>query len=99
MDAETICENFIHKKVNAEKIYARVVMLSNSTRSELTQRSQVVFAALVHVHCLSEAPHLLAPVASRCCFVDSFHGLEKTAMLKDQIVSIFQSTSCFCLLT
>lgn len=44
----------------------------------LVQMSQVVFAALVHVHCLLEALHLLEPVASRCHFVGSSHGPEKT---------------------
>lgn len=71
MDAETIYQNSIHKMMDAEKIYAGVATLSNSTRSELTQKSQVVFAALVYVHCLLEALHPLAPVASRCHFVDS----------------------------
>lgn len=51
--------------------------------------SQVVFAALVHVHCLLEAPHLLEQVASRYHFVGSSHGPEKTAGLEDQVVSMF----------
>lgn len=60
--------------------------------------SQVVFAALVDVHCLLEAPHLLAPVASRCHFVDSSYGLEKTTTLEDPSVSAFQSAACFYLI-
>lgn len=67
--------------MNAEKIYAAAVKLAAGIRSELTQKSQVVFAALGHVHCLLEAPHLLGPVASRCHFVGSSHGGEKTAVL------------------
>ena len=99
MDAETIYKNLIHKMMDAEKIYAGVVKLSNSNRSELTQKSQVVFAALGYVHCLLEALPPLAPVASRCHFVDSSPGPEKTAVLGDQTVSIFWSASCFYFLT
>lgn len=90
---------FIHKMMGAEKIYAAVVKLAASIRSELTQRSQSVFAALLHVHCLLEAPHLLAPVASRYHFVGSSHGPEKTALVGDHVVSDFQSASWFCCLT
>lgn len=103
-DDNTVSKSFNRKmmdaeKIYAEKIYAAAVKLSASRRSELTQRSQVVSVALAHVHCLLEVIHLLVQVASRCRFVDSSHGPEKTAVLKDQLLSIFQSASCFCLLT
>lgn len=73
-------------------------MFCCAKRTELTQMPQVVFAALVDVHCLLEAPHLLIPVASRCHFVGSSQRPEKTAVLEDQSVSAFQSafSSGFC---
>ena len=82
-DNITISQDFIHKMMDAEKIYAGTETLRCGTRTELTQRSQVVFAALVDVHCLLEAPHLLEQVASRCHFVGSYPRPEKTAVLED----------------
>ena len=86
--------------MRAEKIYVSAKMLRCGRRTELTQMSQVVFAALVNVHCLLEAPHLLVPVANRCHFVGSSHRREKTAVLEDQSVSVLRSafSSCFCLM-
>lgn len=98
-DDNTVSEKLIRKMMDAEKIYASAETLSASVRIELTRMSQVVFAALVYVHCSLEAPHLLGPVASRCCFVGSSHGPEKTAVLRDVVVSMFQTASCSCLST
>lgn len=84
---------------DAEKIYDSAETLPARARVALTQRSQFVFAALVHVHCFLEAPHLLVLVASRCHFVGSSHRPEKTAVLGDLVVSMFQSAPCSCLST
>lgn len=68
--AQTVVREMTHSSVVQE--------LDAWSEVDLVQRSQSVFAALLHVHCLLEAPHLLAPVASRCHFVGSSHGPEKT---------------------
>lgn len=82
------------KMTDSDKFYTNAVTLSMSTRSELTQMSLVVSAALVHVHCLLEAPRLLAPVANHCHFVDSSRPPEKTVVLGGLIVYVFQWESC-----
>lgn len=58
----------------------------------LVQMSPVVFAALVHGHCLLEAPHLLALVANRCYFVGSSHGPERTAPVERYILLRFNGS-------
>ena len=76
---------------NAEKIYAECVKRSTAIMNGLTQKSQVVFAVLVHVHCLFGTHSLLVPVASRCHFVGSSHGQEKTVVVGDKTISISQT--------
>ena len=92
----TISENLNQKILGAENRRQENPHW-HSTLNELTQKSLAVFAALKHVHYSLEAPLLLAWVASRCHFVGSSHGLEKTAQLGEHNVSIFQSTICSCL--
>ena len=93
----TVSESLKQRLMDAEKIYIGAATSLAGTRKELTQMFQVVFAALVHAHCSLKAPHPLARVASRCHFVDSSYGPEKTAQLQEHNVSIFQSALCFCL--
>lgn len=84
--------------MGAEKIYACEGTPLTKTKNGLTQMSQVVSAVLVHVRCSQEAPRLLASGASRCYFVGSSCGLEKTAQLGDHWISIFSSAVGFPLL-
>ena len=95
-DDNTISENLNQKILDAgnrrqENLHGR------STLNELTQMSLAVFAALKHVHYSLQALLLQVWVASRCHFVGSSHGPEKTAQLGEHNVSIFQSTICFSL--
>ena len=97
-DDNRVSENFNKKVVDAEKIYIDEATLFARTKNKLTQMSQVVFAAPKHAHCSLKTSHLQALVASRCHFVGSSYGLEKTALLGGHKVSIFHSAICICLL-
>lgn len=92
-----VSENFNKKVVDAEKIYVDEVTLFARTKNQLTQMSQVVFAAPKHAHCSLKASPPLALVASQCCFVGSSHGPEKSGLLGRHKVSIFSSAIYSCL--
>ena len=98
-DDNRVSENFNKKVVDAEKIYIDETTLFARTKNKLTQMSRVVFAVPKHAHCSLKASHLLALVASRCRFVGSFRGLERTALLGGPKVSILHSAICVCLST
>ena len=69
---------------------AAVTLVAGRRYKELlTQKSQVVFAALMHVRCLLEAPHLLWPVAIHCHFVGSSYRREETVVHGEGLVSTF----------
>ena len=87
-DDNGVSEIFNKQIVDAEKIYVDEIALVARTKNKLTRTSQVVFAAPKHAHCSLKASHPLALVATRCRFVGSSHGREKSGLLGGHKVSI-----------
>ena len=88
---KTQCAKKNFPQLTVDEIWVAAVTLVAGLRYKefLTQKSQVVFAALMHVRCLLEAPHLLRPVASHCHFVGSSYKREETVLYGEELVSMF----------
>lgn len=82
-DLERMAQTVVRERTHSSAMEG----LDARSEADLVQRSQVVFAAPVHVHCFLKALHLQAPAATHYYFVGSFHRPEKTAQMGGHDVS------------